>query len=83
MGNPAWGPPQLSTFGTSIRYYLSIDDGECGVERDLGVLLKFDTAHYNGDIELSDDLLLLRDDMTVRIDTVHGELAVGSGERLG
>ena len=45
-----------------IRFYISIEDGECQVERDLGVLSKFSLAHKNGDNELDDDLMILKTD---------------------
>ena len=52
----------LRSFDRLIRFYLSIEDGECQVERDLGVLSKFSAAHKNGQNELDDDLMLLKDD---------------------
>ena len=35
----------LRSLNRLIRFYLSIEDGECQVERDLGVLSKFSEAH--------------------------------------
>ena len=52
----------LRSFDLMIRFYIAIEDGECQVERDLGVLSKFSEAHKNGKNELDDDLMLLKTD---------------------
>ena len=45
-----------------IRFYISIEDGECMVERDLGELKGFNDAHCNVNTALADDLMILRAD---------------------
>ena len=78
--------PQRSTFRTLhvlIRFYISIEDGECAVERDLGVLAKFEQAHTNGGNDLSDDLIMAKTDTTTADDICAGGLAVGSCAELG
>ena len=75
--------PEFRALPPIIRWYVSIEDGECGVERDLGVLTKADTAHTNAKIELSEDVLLARDDNTQRHEITIGGLADGSCGRLG
>ena len=52
----------LRSLSRLIRFYLSIEDGECQVERDLGVLAKSSEVHKNGRNELHDDLMLLQTD---------------------
>ena len=70
-----------------IRFYLSIEDGECVVERDLGDLKAILEAHKNG----KDDPIGAGD---IRPDPGHADssagvvggragLAVGSGRLLG
>jgi hypothetical protein len=66
-----------------IRFYISIEDGECVVERDLGCLTKFSDAHINGHNDLADDLMLARSDPIKVSDICGDELAVGSCSRLG
>ena len=62
-----------------IRFYISIDDGECPVERDLGVLSKFLHEHKNSSNDLLDDLMLVKNDSTSAADICErGDLAVGS-----
>ena len=78
--------PQRSTFRTLhvlIRFYISIEDGECAVERDLGVLAKFEQAHTNGGNDLADDLIMAKTDTTTADDICAGGLAVGSCAQLG
>ena len=53
--------PQLSTMTALqvlIRFYISIEDGECVVERDLGTLTSITHAHKNGGGDLSDDAMM-------------------------
>ena len=45
-----------------IRFHISIEDGECSVERDLGTLAGFNDAHCNVNTALADDLMILRSD---------------------
>ena len=52
----------LSVFNLLIRFYISIEDGECQVERDLGELKGFNDAHCNVNTALADDLMILRSD---------------------
>ena len=71
-----------------IRFYISIEDGECVVERDLGLLKAFSEAHQNMDTALADDLLLLRSDPIDGNEVCvgangTGELAVGNSLKLG
>ena len=67
-----------------IRFYISIEDGECAVERDLGLLAKFNTAHNNGSNDLADDLMLARSDPITVSDICGGDLADGGcSTRLG
>ena len=84
--------PQRSTMrclSLLIRFYISIEDGECVVERDLGVLSGFMRAHkiaathMDGTGELADDLMLARSDVIDASDIRVGGLAVGSCARLG
>ena len=44
-----------------IRFYISIEDGECAIERDLGVLQQFESQHKNASTDLLDDLMLAKD----------------------
>ena len=60
-----------------IRFFISIEDGESAVERDLGVLSKFSDAHMNGGNDLDDDLMVLKSDETTRSDICADEPAVG------
>ena len=43
-----------------IRFYISIEDGECPVERDVAAMCGFSDAHQNVDRDLADDLLLVK-----------------------
>ena len=54
----------LRVLNLLIRFYLSIEDGECQVEPDLGVLSKFQEVHKNGKDELDDHLMLVATDPT-------------------
>ena len=54
--------PHCPSLKQLIRFYLSIEDGECQVERDLGVLSKENKANLNGHNQLGDDLMLLQTD---------------------
>ena len=54
----------LRSLNRLIRFYLSIEDGECQVEPDLGVLSKFQEVHKNGKDELDDHLMLVATDPT-------------------
>ena len=40
--------PTLQALNVLIRFYISIEDGECVVERDLGTLASSTHAHKNG-----------------------------------
>ena len=76
----------LTCLNELIRWYLSIEDGECQVERDLGLLARVDREHKNGGDGLAEDVLLTSDDSTTSNDVVVGEMAAdGAGElkRLG
>ena len=64
-----------------IRFYISIEDGECAVERDLGVLAQFDTAHTIGSNDLRDDLMLAKDDLIKHEDIVIGASLGTKGRR--
>ena len=59
-----------------IRFYISIEDGECAMERDLAVLQRFESQHKNAITDLSDDLMLAKDD-------VIKPAAICSGASLG
>ena len=82
----------LQLFHFVIRFYISIEDGECVVERDLVALKSFNDAHQNVNNALADDLMLLRSD-PIEVNDVcpdgafdaksTGQLAVGSCSRLG
>ena len=50
----------LRVLNLLIRLYISIEDGECPVERDLAALCAFNDEHCNVDRDLADDLLLLK-----------------------
>ena len=57
--------PQRSAMQVSdilIRFYISVEDGECAVERDLGTLKSVKDAHQNVNIDLADDLMVLKSD---------------------
>ena len=43
-----------------IRFYISIEDGECTVERDLGELRSQLASHCTGSMEFHDDSLMLK-----------------------
>ena len=73
----------MRAFEVPIRFYISIEDGECPVERDLGDLTQFDGGHTNGAIKLADALMLTHSDTTTVVDICVGGLAVGSDARLG
>ena len=55
-------PRSLHVLHLLIRFYISIEDGECMVERDLGELKGFNDAHCNVNAALADDLMILRAD---------------------
>ena len=61
-----------------IRFYTSIEDGECGVGRDLGLLASFNEAHQNVNGELANDLILARSDPIETSDICADEVAVGT-----
>jgi len=64
-----------------IRWYISIEDGECPVERDLGVLSEVDREHKNGKNELAEDVLLAKDDSTTPEEVVVGAKMVAVGAK--
>ena len=75
-----------------IRFYISIEDGECAVERDLGVLTSVNHAHQNVNTDLADDLLVMRSDPIevsdicgdeVTVDSSSPQPPAGSCSRLG
>ena len=43
-----------------IRFYISIEDGECSVERDFGVLRDLRTEHRTGQVDFLDDVLIAK-----------------------
>ena len=43
-----------------VRFYISIEDGECTVERDLGEFRSQQRQHQTGDVQFHDDRLILR-----------------------
>ena len=66
-----------------IRFYISVEDGECAVERDLGLLTSVNHAHQNVNSDLADDLLVLRSDPIEFSDICGDEIAVdGSSPQL-
>ena len=69
---------QMRAMNVLIRFFISIEDGECAVERDLGALSKISAAHMNGGNDLDDDLIILKSDEITRSDICGDELAVGS-----
>ena len=64
----------LRSLNQFIRFYLSIEDGECQVEPDLGVVSNFQEVHKNGKDELDDHLMLVATDPT-DVDDIYGSLA--------
>ena len=50
----------LRVLNLVIRLYISIEDGESPVERDLAALCSFNDEHCNVDRALADDLMLLK-----------------------
>ena len=67
----------LQALHVVIRFYLSIEDGECPNERDLGDLLKIMGAHTNGTDSLADDVILAQDDPITSNDIRSQAPAVG------
>ena len=61
-----------------IRFYISIEDGECVVERDLGELSAFNDAHQHVDSALADDLMLVKSDPIEFKDVCGDEATSGS-----
>ena len=43
-----------------IRFYISIEDGECSVERDFGALRDLRTEHRTGEVGFLDDVLIAK-----------------------
>ena len=67
-----------------IRYYISVEDGECGVERDLGTLAAFIKEHKIRDNRLADDLIVLKSETSVHDDAIPRYLqAIGCGADVG
>ena len=72
-----------------IRFYLSIEDGECVVERDLGELTECQYAHkisgteFGGTAELADDALIAKGCNATATDVRVGRPGLGSCARLG
>ena len=64
-----------------IRFYLSIEDGECVVERDLGDLKAILEAHKNGKDALADDVVMAQSDPIgagdIRPDPGHADSSAG------
>ena len=60
-----------------IRFYLSIEDGECPNERDLGDLAKIMAEHKNGTDALADDVVLALTDPITTTEIRMGGPAVG------
>ena len=52
---------EMQALQTLIRFYISIEDGECAIERDLGVLQQFQSQHKNASTDLLDDIMLAKD----------------------
>ena len=74
---------QMRALNVLIRFFISIEDGECAVERDLGALSKFSVAHMNGGNDLDDDLIVLKSDEITRSDICADEPVAGSCTQLG
>ena len=56
----------------TIAFYLSIEDGECNVERDLACVRSLaQVFHFNSPIELMEDTLLIRSSHYQEIDVVN------------
>ena len=72
-----------------IRFYLSVEDGECVVERDLGELTECQHAHnisgteFGGTAELADDAMLAKGCNATVADIRVGGPGLGSCARLG
>ena len=62
-----------------IRFYLSIEDGECANERDLGDIAKIMAEHKKGADALADDVVLAQTDPITTTDIRMGGPAVGGG----
>ena len=84
--------PQASAiraFSVLIRFYISIEDGEWVVERDLGELTECQHSHtisgteFDGTSALADDVMLARGDSTTAADIRVGGPGLGSCARLG
>ena len=43
-----------------IRFYISIEDGECTVERDLGEFSEAEGVHLTSNMDFHDDMLMLK-----------------------
>ena len=50
----------FSAFGKVIRFYISIEDGECTVERDFAEFRAIMEEHHTNNFEFLDDILMLR-----------------------
>ena len=50
----------FSAFGKVIRFYISIEDGECTVERDFAEVRAILDEHHTNNFEFLDDILMLR-----------------------
>ena len=74
---------QMRAMNVLIRFFISIEDGECAVERDLGALAKVSVAHMNGGNVLDDDVIVLKSDEIARSDICVDEPIDGSDTQLG
>ena len=80
---------RMQALSELIRFYLSIEDGECVVERDLGELTECQHAHnisgteFGGAAELADDAMLAKGCNATATDIRVGGPGLGSCARLG
>ena len=50
----------FSAFGKVIRFYISIEDGECTVERDFAEFRGMEKEHHGNNFQFLDDALMMR-----------------------
>ena len=53
-------PAASRALGRLIRFYISIEDGECSVERDLAQFREQKMQHRTGDMDFHDDALMVK-----------------------
>jgi len=75
--------PTVQALNVLIRFYISIEDGECVVERDLGTLTSITHAHKNGGGALADDAMMAKSDEDLSAADIWKVSEMDDTERLG